>query len=112
MHPIPKGETPFDTYHVDYIGPLPSTKNYRHIFVVIDAFTKFVWLYPTKSTGTTELLDRLRQQNAIFGNPKRIISDRGTAFTSHDFQAYCEEENIEHSTIVAGVNGKWASRTG
>lgn len=104
LHPIPKGEKPFDTYHVDHLGPLPSTKkNYRHLFVVIDAFAKFIWLYPTKSTNTRKVLDRLRQQSAIFGNPRRIISDRGTAFTSHEFRNYCEEENIEHSTIVTGV---------
>ena len=43
LNTIDKGELSFDTYHVDHIGPLPATKkSYRHIFVVIDAFTKFV----------------------------------------------------------------------
>lgn len=104
LHPIDKGERPFDTYHLDYLGPLPSTKKkYHHILVIIDAFTKFVWLYPTKSTSTAEVFDRLIQQSTVFGNPGRIISDRGTAFTSQDFQTYCKDEGIEHSTIVTGV---------
>jgi len=43
LHVINKGDVPIDTYHVDHLGPMPSTKkNYRHIFVVIDAFSKFV----------------------------------------------------------------------
>jgi len=30
-------------YHVDYFGSLSSIhKNYRHVLVVVDAFTKFV----------------------------------------------------------------------
>ncbi|GFX70452.1 transposon Tf2-11 polyprotein [Trichonephila clavipes] len=42
LNPIPKEDLPLSTYHVDFIGPLPTTnKNYNHIFSVIDAFTKF-----------------------------------------------------------------------
>lgn len=102
--PIDKGEMPFQTYHVDHLGPMPSTKKkYCHLFVVIDAFTKFVWIYPTKSTGTAEVLDKLMLQSTTFGNPRRIISDKGTAFTSHDFQEYCTDEKIEHVTVATGV---------
>ena len=54
LHPIEKEETPLHTYHIDHLGPLESThKNYKHIFAVIDVFTKFVWFYPTNSTDTT-----------------------------------------------------------
>ncbi|GBN43865.1 Transposon Tf2-9 polyprotein [Araneus ventricosus] len=43
LNPIPKDNIPLSTYHVDFIGPLPSTnKRYQHIFTVVDAFTKFV----------------------------------------------------------------------
>jgi hypothetical protein len=38
-----------------------------------------------------------------FGNPKRIISDRGSAFTSNDFSSYCSDENIEHITTTTGT---------
>lgn len=104
LNPIAKGEVPLDTYHIDHLGPLPSTKkNYRHIFVVIDGFSKFVWLYTTKTTSTSEVLDKLRKQALIFGNPRRIISDRGTAFISNDFSEYCASENIEHVLITTGV---------
>ncbi|GFW77668.1 hypothetical protein TNCV_133591 [Trichonephila clavipes] len=47
LNPIPKEDVPLSTYHVDFIGPLPSTnKRYQHILTIIDAFTKFTWLYP------------------------------------------------------------------
>ncbi|GFV18722.1 hypothetical protein TNCV_4756091 [Trichonephila clavipes] len=45
LNPIPKEDVPLSTY-VDFIGPLPSTnKIYQHILTIIDAFTKFTWLY-------------------------------------------------------------------
>ncbi|GFU13176.1 hypothetical protein TNCV_1445781 [Trichonephila clavipes] len=49
LNPISKESIPLSTYHVDFIGPLPSTnKSYQHIFTVVDAFTKFTWLNPVK----------------------------------------------------------------
>lgn len=104
LHHIDKGDVPLDTYHIDHVGLMVNTqKRYKHILVVIDAFSKFVWLYPTRSTDTAEVINRLTNQASIFGNPRRIISDRGTAFTSNDFQEYCATQNIEHSLIVTGV---------
>jgi len=47
LSPIDKGEIPLHTYHVDHLDLMPSTKkNYKHIFAVIDAFIKFIWLCP------------------------------------------------------------------
>ena len=107
LRPIEKGGTPLEVYHIDHLGPLPSTKkNYKYIFVVVDAFSKFVWLYTTKTTNTAEVINHLSRQAIIFG---KIISDRGTAFTSTEFQRYCAEEEIEHSLIT--TQGKWPSRT-
>ncbi|XP_033318430.1 uncharacterized protein K02A2.6-like [Bombus bifarius] len=104
LNPLDKGDTPLDTYHIDHVGPMTATKKrYAHIFVVVDAFTKFTWLYPTRSTDTADVIDRLKKQAAVFGNPRRIISDRGTAFTSNAFQEYCEEENIKHLLVTTGA---------
>ena len=94
-----------DTYHLDHLGPLPSTKkSYNQVLAVLDAFTKFVWLYPTKSKSFAEVIGKLLRQSAVFGNPRPIITDRGTAFTSSLFKTYCEEEGIVHTTIVTGVS--------
>lgn len=101
---IDKGNLPFVTYHVDHVGPMELTnKRYNHILVVVDGFSKYVWLYPTRSTGVDEVLNSLEKQAINFGNPHRIVSDRGTAFTSHAFREYCESNNIQHLLIATGV---------
>ncbi|GFW44961.1 transposon Tf2-6 polyprotein [Trichonephila clavipes] len=103
LNPISKESIPLSTYHVDFIGPLPSTnKSYQHIFTVVDAFTKFTWLYPVKTVSAESSLKKLKQQQKTFGNPIRIISDRGSAFTSKLFNDYCDEENIQHLQIATG----------
>lgn len=63
LNPIEKGIVPLDTLHIDYLGPLPSTKeSYQYIFAVIDAFSKFIWLYATRSTDTAEVIVRLKNK--------------------------------------------------
>ncbi|GFW53318.1 retrovirus-related Pol polyprotein from transposon 17.6 [Trichonephila clavipes] len=93
------------TYHVDFIGPLTSTnKSYQHIFPVVDAFTKFTWLYPVKTVSAESALEKLKQQQKTFGNPIGIISDRGSASTSKLFNDFCDEENIQHLQIATDVS--------
>lgn len=82
LNPLNKGNAPLGTYHI---------------------CRSFVWLYPTKTTCSAEVISKLLRQSAVFGNPRRIISDQGSAFTSSEFKEYCKNERIEHSTIVSGV---------
>lgn len=104
LQPIDKEDGPLETYHLDHLGPISSTKkNYAHILAVVDAFSKFVWLYPTRSTTSDKVITRLKKQAAMFGNPRCIVTDRGTAFTSNAFREYYEKENIEHRLIITGV---------
>ncbi|GFS81958.1 retrovirus-related Pol polyprotein from transposon 17.6 [Trichonephila clavipes] len=64
---------------------------------------QFTWLYPVKTVSAESALEKLKQQQKTFGNPIRIISDRGSAFTSKLFNDYCDEENIQHLQIATGV---------
>ncbi|GFY76059.1 transposon Tf2-6 polyprotein [Trichonephila inaurata madagascariensis] len=108
LNPISKVNIPLSTYHVDFIGPLPSTnKSYQHVLTVVDAFTKFTWLYPVKTVSAENALEKLKLQQKTFGNPVRIITDRGSAFTSKLFNDYCVlcvcEENIQHLQIATDI---------
>jgi len=45
--------TSCEILHIDHFGPLEETgEGFKHILVVIDAFTRFIWLFLMKSTGT------------------------------------------------------------
>lgn len=63
--------------NVNYLGPLETNNNcYKHILGLIDAFSKFVWMYTCKSPSFEVILE-VRQQSYIFGNFSTIISDKG-----------------------------------
>jgi len=104
LHSIPKEKVPFATIHIDHLGPLEKTgKGYRHLLIVIDAFTKFIRLYPCKSTTTDESIKYLRNYFRAYSKPRRLISDRGTSFTSETFKEFLKDENIEHVLIAVGT---------
>lgn len=101
---LDKGEKPLDTLHLDHIGPIDITqKQYKYILTAIDGFSKYTWIFPTKTVAADETLRRLKEQQQVFGNPRRIITDRGSAFTSEVFKSYCRDENIEHILITTGM---------
>lgn len=109
LHPIEKGKISLDIFHLDHLGPLPSIhKRYRYILAIVDAIAKFVWLYAIRTTSTAEDLACLRKQSRVFGNPRRIISGRGSAFTStNDFREYYKEEGVQHiltTTVMTRAN--------
>ncbi|XP_033228956.1 uncharacterized protein LOC117180569 [Belonocnema kinseyi] len=97
LHPIEKIAIPFHTLHHDHVGPfVRSTRRNTQILTIVDGFTKFCILEPVHDTSVKQVLKALYQLIAIFGVPTRIISDRGTAFTSHTFRAFCVEFGIKH----------------
>lgn len=75
----------------------------------MDGFTKFVKLYACNSTSTKEVCASLDKYAEYFSRPKRIVSDRGTCFTSNEFSEYVLNNNIEHianATCSPQANGQ------
>ncbi|GFY70007.1 transposon Ty3-I Gag-Pol polyprotein [Trichonephila inaurata madagascariensis] len=89
---------------LNHLGPLVTTsKKYKHVFAVIDEFSNFTWLYPTRSTNAAEAINRLENQLHVFGNLARIITDKLSEFTSSAFEDYCYKQNILHISITTGL---------
>lgn len=102
LHNIPKGNEPFVTLHIDHYGPLEKTPTgKKYIFEVIDGFTKFVKFYDVKSTKTCEVIHKLQEYFNNYSKPIRIVSDRGSAFTSNEFAKFLKENNVIHVLIAA-----------
>ena len=72
---------PFEVIHLDHIGPLPADKHgNKFILVLIDAFSRWVELFPTKTTNALESASCMIQHFGRFGTPEVVHTDRGTAF--------------------------------
>lgn len=97
LHPIEKVDKPFHTLHIDHLGPfVRSRRKNAYLLLIIDAFTKFVILVPVKSTKSIHSVAAMKNYFHTFSVPKRLISDRGTSFTSKNFQDYLNSLGIKH----------------
>jgi transposase InsO family protein len=107
LHPIPKTPVPFHTVHIDHLGPFVKTKEGNtQLFLIIDAFTKFILLYPVKSTKSKLAIKCLQDMIKVFGVPRRIICDHGRSFTSEKFREFCDHIQTKiHFNAVATPRG-------
>lgn len=97
LHPITKIEEPFHTLHIDHLGPFVRSKRGNcYLLVIVDAFTKYVFIKPVRNTNTQNVLKVLEDIFYTFRTPERIISDRGSCFTSHLFKKFCSEKGLKH----------------
>lgn len=102
LHSIPKGNKPFQIIHIDHYGPVDKCRANKYIFAVVDGFTKFVRLYTTKTTNTKEVIKVLKDYFRSYSKPEYVISDRGSCFTSADFDQFTEEAKFKHIKIATG----------
>ena len=101
---------PFRTIHIDHKGPLhpPSNRN-LHCLLVIDAFSRFLMVYPVTNTGAQATISALERTIHSFGLPQSIVHDRGTAFINTEFIDWTKELGITLRTKTAHspwTNGK------
>ena len=86
---------PFHTVHIDHKGPLnPKSFGYQHCLVVVDAFSRFIQVYPVQSTTAADTVKAMERFITTFGIPQKLVYDRGTAFMNSDFTNWCKELGI------------------
>ncbi|XP_060807732.1 uncharacterized protein LOC132903434 [Amyelois transitella] len=103
LHPIPKGTIPWHTVHIDASGKLSGKNDVKeYVFVMIDAFTKYVLLIHSKNIDSTSSIRALKQGISLFGTPNRVISDQGRCFSSKEFSNFCSSHNINLHLIATG----------
>ena len=94
---------PMEKIHIDFIGPLPKTKEgNEHILVMVDQFTKWTEAIPlpcqeaevTAKAAVTQFFCR-------FGFPLQIVADQGRNFESKLFKEICKMLHIHKLRTTA-----------
>ncbi|KAJ8910567.1 hypothetical protein NQ315_008952 [Exocentrus adspersus] len=105
--PIERQPIPFDTVHVDHLGPfVKSVRGHSYILMVVDGFTKFVLAKPCKTLQSAEAIRRLGEVFGEFGYPRRLISDQGKAFKNKAFMADKGIRHVMNAVATPRANGQ------
>jgi len=88
LNPLLVPGIPWESIGVDFVGPLPKSKNrdgtYDSITVIICLLTAMVHLVPSRINYNSKQITELMFEEVykLHGLPKHIISDRDVLFTS------------------------------
>jgi hypothetical protein len=89
LHPLKIPEWKWEEIGMDFIVGLPRTPaGYDSIWVIVDRLTKVAHFIPVRTNYTRAKLTELNMARIICldGVPKKIVSDRGSQFTSRFWQ--------------------------
>jgi hypothetical protein len=92
---------PFVLISMDHIVGLPcDDEGNTAILVLTDHFSRFTFLYPTRSTDASQVARSLLQVYGFVGTPTFLSSDNGTAFTANV---------IKEFSLLLGINQKFTT---
>ena len=101
---------PFHTVHIDHKGPLnPPSNGKHHCLVIVDSFSRFLQVYPVRTTSAQDTINALEKFILSFGIPQKLVYDKGTAFMNEDFTNWTNSLGITHAPRTAfspWTNGK------
>ena len=84
LHSLPIPDWPWQSVGLDFMGPLPKSKGYNYLLVVIERFMSQVHLLPTTTCMTMKAVAWLFFMEIVrlHGMPESIVSDQDPKFTS------------------------------
>ena len=75
---------PEDAMQIDLVPGLPSSGGYKNLVTAMDVISRYLFAYPTSNQDTTKIakvIINIMTKHTYL--PTTLISDKGTAFTSH-----------------------------
>jgi hypothetical protein len=103
LQPLPVPNWKWEEIGMDFVIRLPRTqKGNDSIWVIIDRLTKIAHFIPVKTTFGRATIARiyLKEIVSLHGIPRKIVSDRGTQFTSildESSASYGHQARLQHS---------------
>lgn len=98
LKPLPTAQRPWGDVSCDFIGKLPESDGYNAILVIVDRLTKMGIFIPTTTKCSAEDFADLffRHVYSKHGLPDRLVTDRGSLFTSKFWRTIARMIELDH----------------
>ena len=90
--------SPMERIYIDTISfETPDEDGNKHVLVIIDAFTRWIELYPLTNLSAQTSAKALLQHFGRFGQPTQLVSDNGTQFVNEVHSELLALIGIQHT---------------
>ena len=96
IHPWRWPDKPWERVHADYFGPVNGVM----CLLLIDAYSKWIEVYPVTNTTAECTTNKMRTAFATFGLPETLCTDNGPQFTSEVFKQFLRDNGVQHVTTA------------
>ena len=77
-------EGPFVRMHADTMRSLPTSEGYKHVLVVVDTYSRYIFTQPLRSGYPRHIVDALTAIFTRFGQPAVLVMDNGGEFRNRE----------------------------
>lgn len=89
---------PVQLLSMDYFSLPTSKRRFKSVLVVIDYFSRYIWVYKMKGEGTgKKTVESLVDLFHTFGAPKVLMSDGGGHLDCKEVNSFCTAKGVVRS---------------
>lgn len=101
----------FETDLIDMSKYSRQNKGFKFILVLINCFSKFVWVRPLKSKGADDVVCAMNDiLKSIKYKPSKLNSDHGKEYYNSKFKALMHKYKIHHFSTYSVIKASMAER--
>ena len=90
IHPWEWSERPWTHIHIDYVAPIRG----KMVLIIVETHSKWLEALTVSATTSQLTIEKLRSIFATHGLREVLVSDNGSPFTSAEFAAFTEANDI------------------
>ena len=83
-----------------FIQDVAKNDGVNYLLVVIDVFSKFLWVRPMKNKTAHSLVQAFNFILSEKRKPEKLRTDKGTEFINESFQQYLKKQGIQFYTVT------------
>nr|GEU76241.1 DNA-directed DNA polymerase [Tanacetum cinerariifolium] len=90
----------FDVWGIDFMGLFPSSRGNKYILIAVDYLSKWVETKALPTNDSRVVCKFLKNLFTRFGEPRAIISDRGTHFCNDQITKVMQKYGVTHRLVT------------